>query len=546
MGLWSRLANGMRRFFGEIGGSSTLSPAQQWLIDWTREVESDSGVPVNAKTVLTYAPVWMGVNKICSNVAQLPFCVYERLGERESEKRPDHAGAWVMQYPNTLMDASVFREVITAHAVLQGNGRAYIERDGRNNPLELVPLLPDRTKTVLVNGDKWHVVTDPKTGQTDKLPDRDVLHICGFGFDGIQGYSLVEMAKNSIGLGLASEKHANRHFKNNAVPSLMLEAPPGVLRKEEDAKEFLRKWNEYHQGLSEANKVGLLREGIKANTLGMSGKDAEWVEQRKFQRQEAALWLALEQILGDDSSVSYNSLEQKNMAYLVNCLMRWLVKWEQQCDRKLLTGLQQRNRTHYFKFTVQALMRATTAERYNVYALAVQNRILNPNECRALEDLPPYKGGDKFENPAITPKEPGADKPENGKEPPPDDGGTGKESAENERATALIRSRVREIVHVEGQRAIDAAGKPDKFLDWLSKFYSDDGFMPRLNAVVLECGGDVSHTLAYANESKQLLLDMSGKHGADAFATAVQFETSKWGERADRLAAILSQRKEAA
>lgn len=541
MSLWSRLQSGLRSVF-----ASTLSNPDSWLVRWLRGDDgdgSDSGVTVNAKTVLTYAPVWMGVNKIVGLVGQLPLCAYERTDERHNVKRPDHAGSYVLDYPNDLMDASVFRETITAHAILQGNGRAYIERDGRNNPLELIPLLPDRTKTILVNNKKWHVVTDPTTGEISKLPGADVLHICGFGFDGIQGYSLVEMAKNSIGLGLAAEKHTNRHFKNNAIPSLILEAPAGVLTKETEAKAFLKDWNDYHQGLTENSKAGLLRGGIKATQLGMSGRDSQWIEQRKFQRQEAALWLAIEQILGDDSSVSYNSLEQKNMAFLVNCLMRWNVKWEQQCNRKLLTVQQRESRSHYFKFTVAALMRATLKERYEVYASAVQNTILNPNECRALEDLPPYEGGDEYKNPAITPKQEAPQTPP--KQPtnvPPADPIPPELPAED-KAKPLIRSRIKEIVKVETQRAIDAAMKPNQFSAWLDRFYSDDGFVPRFDAVVRDCGGDSTHTLAHLAESKRVLLDLSGKCGADGFAAAVQLETGKWGERVELLTTILSERK---
>lgn len=529
------------RFF-----ASDLTRPAPWFLDWLRgDNDTDSGAVVNAKTVLTYAPVWMGVNKICSNVAQLPFCVYERTDDRESEKRLDHPGSYALDYPNDWMDASVFREVLTGHAILQGNGRAYIERDGRNNPLDLIPLLPDRTVTVLVNDKKWHIVTNPATGEVNKLPDSDVLHICGFGFDGIQGYSLIEMAKNSFGLGLASEKHANRHFKNNAVPSLVLEAPAGVLVKEDEAKEFMRKWNEYHQGLSDSNKTALLRGGIKATPLGMTGQDAQWIEQRRFQRQEAALWLALEQILGDDSSVSYNSLEQKNMAYLTNCLLRWLVKWEQQCNRKLLTKQQQVTRSHYFKFTVQALMRATMKERYDCYQIGRQGEWLSANDVRFFEDLPPIEGGDEYKNPAINPNPPPGKDAKTPPEPPakePPDLETPDETGANDRVTQLIQSRIREVVKVESQRAIDAAAKPEAFIAWLERFYSDSGFLPRINAAVTDCGGDLTHTLAHVNESKRLLLDLSGRCGADGFAAAVQLETAKWGERADLLATILSER----
>lgn len=543
MGLWSRLA----KSFGRIFGSSLTAPAS-WFVDWIRGEtgESDSGVAINGKTALMYAPVWSSVNKIAGHLAMLPVHLHEQLDERTAVVANKHPAYRLMKTrPNSLMTAAVFKQTLQAHALLRGNGRAYIERNMRNDPAELIPLLPDRTVTVLVNGEKWHVVTNPETGEKDKLRDADVLHIPGLGFDGIVGYDLVEFAKNSLGLGLAAEKQASRHYKNNAVPSLVLEAPPGVFRKEDDAKEFLRKWNEYHQGLSESNKVGLLREGIKAHPLAVTAKDSDTVAQRLFQRQEAALWFQIEQILGDDSSVSYNSLEEKNKAYLTNCLMPWLTKWEQECDEKLLTGLQKRQASHFFKFQTAALLRGTTKERYDVYQIAIGTGILSPNEARQLEDLPPREGGDEYGNPYTTPGGQAANPPATDDEPADDDEPKPAEPP-SDRARQLIASRLREIVKVEGSRAVESAKKPDKFLAWLDSFYSDDGFVPRLNAVIVECGGETSHTVAHCNQSREALLELSGNCGPSDLAAAVEMAVAAWGERAELLATILSERKDAA
>lgn len=543
MGMWSTISNKFRRIFG-----SSLSNPASWFVEWVRgeSGESDSGVAINGKTVLMYAPVWSAVGKITGHVGMLPLHLHEQVDERTAVVATKHPAYRLMKTrPNPYMTAVVFKQTIQAHSLLRGNGRAFIERNLRNDPTELIPLLPDRTKTVLVNGEKWHIVTDPETGQTDKLRDRDVLHIPGLGYDGIQGYDLVEFAKNSLGLGLASEKQASTHYKNNSVPSLVLEAPPGLFRDEAKAQEFLRKFNEYHQGLSNANKVGMLREGVKAHTLAVTAKDSDTVAQRLFQRQEAALWFQIEQILGDDSSVSYNSLEEKNKAYLTNCLLPWLTKWEQECDEKLLTGQQRRSGSHFFKFQTAALLRGTTKERYEVYQIAIGTGVLSPNEVRQLEDFPPRNGGDEYGNPYTTPGGQPPQKPSTDDEPSDDEPKTDRQQPED-RARQLIASRLREIVKVEGQRAIDAAAKPDKFLSWLDRFYSDDGFIPRLQAVVLACGGDLSHTLAHANESKESLLELSGKSAPDGFAAAVQLAVGTWGERAELLATILSERKEAA
>jgi HK97 family phage portal protein len=433
----------------------------------------------------------------------------------------------------------------------------------------LIILLPDRTVTVLINGAKWHVVT-MEDGSKVKIPDADVLHIPGLGFDGIQGYSLIEMAKNSIGLGLAAERHTNKHFKHNAMPGLVIEAPAGFFRDKKEAENFLKEFEKWHGGVDNTSRPALMREGMKATPLSMNGRDAQWIEQRIFQRQEAALWMVCEQILGDDSSVSYNSLEQKNLAYLTNCLNRWLVRWELELREKLLTGLQKRQETHYFKFNRNALLAMSANDRADFYTKMRAIEAISANEVREKEDMPPYDGGDTYDNPAINPKQTpeagDSDKPE----PKSDQGQTDDERMANliamviakiPPATAsqvtvenridaphaavtaqLVTARLKEIAAVECHRASEAATKQKNFVAWLEDFYSDAGFLPRLRAVWQQVGGTDAGADAYALESKAMLLEAAGSATSpETLAATVAGLSGKWTARADEQAGLLLQ-----
>ena len=55
-----------------------------------------------------------------------------------------------------------------------------------------------------------------------RLEPLDVLHIPGLGFDGLVGYSPIAMAKNSIGLSMATEEYGSTFFKNSATPTGIL------------------------------------------------------------------------------------------------------------------------------------------------------------------------------------------------------------------------------------------------------------------------------------------------------------------------------------
>jgi len=520
------MITGLRGWVSRVWSAATSGTANpsQWLVDWVRGESSDSGVEVDGVSAMRYAPIWNAVNKIAGHVGQLPLVLHEEISDRERRKAKNHpAYRLLKRRPNSLMTPIVFKELLQHHALLWGNGRAVIVRNGRGDPDELIPL-PAYADTDLIDGVKLHWYRDRKTNIPFVFTDDEVFHVPGLGYDGIKGYSLVEMARNSIGLGLASEKHMNRHFRNNAVPSLILEAPTGVLRKEEDARDFLANWERFHKGLDNQQKTGLLREGIKATTLGMPGRDAQWIEQRVFQRQEAALWLLLESILGDDSSVSYNSLEAKNLAYLVNCLMRWLTKWEEEGNRKLLTRRQQDTDSHFFKFTTAALLRASTKERFEVYQIGRQIRVFSANDVRAMEDLPPVDGGDDYDNPATTPG------------PSPDDdlggSGDGDQAPDSDSATTAGRRQIAAMLDVEAERIIRAASKAGNFVAWLDSFY--EKLTPALIAMYAAIGGTQEDAKCHADLSKeQILVAAGGASTTDGLIACIREVLVTWPCRAE-------------
>lgn len=563
----------LRPFRGLFGrnkyeNASATHPGR-WLIDILRSgSESDSGIDIDTRTALSYAPIWYAVNKIAGHVGQLPCVLYEQLAERQKQRAIRHPSYRLMKNrPNSWMSAIQFKETLTAHALLSGNGRAVIERNNRQEPAELIPLLPDQTVTVMINGEKWHVVTDSETGEKTKLKDKDVIHICGLSYDGLQGYSVLHLMRNSIGLGLAGEKVGNRHFRNNSTPGVILEAPPGAFKREEDARKFLQDWNTYHSGVDNANRTAMLRDGIKATTLSINARDSQWIEQRMFQRQEAALWMLLEQILGDDSSVSYNSLEMKNMAYMTNCLMKWLTKWEAELNAKLLTDTQQKADSHYFKFVVQALLRGTTKERYEVYQIARMIEVMSTNDVRELEDMNAVEGGDEYENPANRSY---AEKGNQGSADTEDDGQPDSTAAtstveastitpicittsdehpadtkRDEVHRKLIESRLRNILAVERDRVTSAAASEKNFISWLDGFYSEPKFGGTLTNVY-DAMNAASLVAEHVAVSKQQLLDIAGRCHSDTFAPTVGAEVASWLDRAVTIADTICAMEDAA
>ena len=121
------------------------------LIKWFSG--SDDGVtPVNANTMLSLSGVWYAMTKISGIVGQMPLEVKRKLPGGGADDAREHAAWQLMRWqPNQYQTADIFKETVQGHALGWGNGRAAIIRQG-NRPTELLPLRPDRTRTVLVQG----------------------------------------------------------------------------------------------------------------------------------------------------------------------------------------------------------------------------------------------------------------------------------------------------------------------------------------------------------------------------------------------------------
>lgn len=488
------------------------------ISNWLAEmlVGTAGGKYVTPSEAIKYPAIWNAVNRISKHVGYLPLVCYRRLDNGGSEPAIGTAPYRLLESaPNSWQSPVIFKEVMQAHCLLWGNAYAYIVRKN-NRPVEMIPLYPGRTAPDLVQGEKLYLhlpdtaddpilkYRKPNSENYIVFEDSDIIHIQGFGFDGFAGVSVWKIASDSWSIGLESDNRIRSGFKNGFKAAMLLEAPPEAFRKEEDARQFINDFNEYHSGSDNADKAGLLTRGIKANVMQMNSQEAQMIEHRRYQKQDAALWFLLESMLGDGESSSYNSPEQKNLLYLQNCLMGWLVKWEQELNRKLLSVSSDR---YYFKFQVQELLRADHKTQVETFALGINSRIYSPNEARAKMDMNPYDGGDEYANPAITPGNPGNqqedDSPSEDEESPDDAEEDAQEDEGDTNAQSkAIQTVMAHMIEVECKR-LEKHAKKDNPVEAIEKFY--EKWSVTLANALERVGGSRFLAETHCSTSKELL-----------------------------------------
>jgi HK97 family phage portal protein len=247
-----------------------------------------------------------------------------------------------------------------------------------------------------------------------------MIHVPGMGFDGLTGYSVVSMARDCLGLGLATERFGSTFFGNGGHPS-------GILTYEHKLNEQARKnaaesWQLAHGGPDRSNKVAILDWGAKYTPISCPPEDAQFLQTREFNVLEVARWYNLPpHMLRSLEGQNRSTLEQQAIEFVVYSLQPWLIRWEQELRRKLLKPREQKRL--FFHHNREPLLVGDVLSRFKAYALGRQWGWYSINDIRRKENenpigpegdvylspvnMVPAGQEDMHNDPDATPPEPG-------------------------------------------------------------------------------------------------------------------------------------------
>lgn len=363
---------------------------------------SPSGKVVTERSAMQMTAVYACVRILSEAIAGLPLHMYRYKDDGGKEKALDHPLYLLLHdEPNPEMSSFVFRETLMTHLLLWGNAYAQIIRNGKGEVVALYPLMPnkmtvsrDETGQLYYTYQKSQEELPKDNTYTVTLHPSDVLHIPGLGFDGLVGYSPIAMAKNAIGLAIATEEYGSKFFANGAAPSGVLEHP-GTIK---DPQRVRESWMSQFGGSVNSNKIAVLEEGLKYTPISISPEQAQFLETRKFQINEIArIFRVPPHMVGDLEKSSFSNIEQQSLEFVKYTLDPWVVRWEQSIRRTLLTP--EEKKTYFVKFNVEGLLRGDYQSRMSGYATARQNGWMSANDIRELENLdriPADEGGDLY------------------------------------------------------------------------------------------------------------------------------------------------------
>lgn len=359
-----------------------------------------SGMPVNPGNAETISTVFSCVQSIAETVGGLPLILYRNETNGDRERATDHPLYRVLHdAPNDRQTALEFREQLTAHVLLWGNGYAEIHSDAAGNVTALEPIHP-RNVTVLQlpSGRIRYDVADAQTGRVRPLLADEVLHLKDRTDNGIVGKSRIQVAREMLGGVLASQEHGNKAWANGARLSGVLQTPnvmddAGIAR-------IAQSWNAQFAGSGNSGKTAILENGLTYQQLSMSNEDAQWLQSRQFSVEEVCRIFRVPPVLvADLRHANFSNSVEMNRWFVTHTLRRWLTMWEEGAERALLGPIA---RTRYFiEHNVEGLLRGDSKGRAEFYGSGIKDGWLRKSEARRLENLPAIEGIDDEQAAAV-------------------------------------------------------------------------------------------------------------------------------------------------
>ncbi len=366
--------------------STAPIPDDRWMSS-TPYVYLGGETPITPETALRFSAVFGCVRVISQTLAALPLLMYERQADGGKNRATKHPLYTLLRTkPNRFKTSGLeFREQLTAHALLHGNGYAQIIKNGRDEPLELIPMHPSRVRPDVTKDEQMIYRVAMKGGGERILPADDVFHIRAFRDSGLEGVSPIAMAEKIVRSGLSLESFGMNFFEGGAFPAGVLEYP-GEMSAEAKTN-LAESWHKLYGGENRGKKAAVLEAGLKWSPMGIPQSDAQFLEQRKFQVTEICrIYGVPPHLLADLDRATFSNIEEQNQNFVDYCLMPWFKRWEEAIVRDFLDG----DDSKYFaEFLADGLLRGNTAARTSSYAMGRQWGWFSINDIRSRENLNP-------------------------------------------------------------------------------------------------------------------------------------------------------------
>lgn len=349
---------------------------------------SRSGTQVSPESSMRVSAVYASVKVLAETFACLPFCLRKKGTRSNGKKITDH---WLYRLfsirPNAWQTPFEWREMLEGHLALRGNCYNRIYSNSKGEITDLIPVHPDRVKVkYLEGGDYGYTITGKGGGF---LTRSELWHVRGLSADGIMGMSPIEVARDTVSVGLSAQQYAARFFNNDATPSGGWIEHPGNFADKTKRQQFREDWQK-EQGGKNRGKAAILEYGMKYHQIQINNKDSQFLETRQFTIADIArIFRIPPHLIGDLTKSTNNNIEQQSLEFVLYTMVPWAERWESSIEFFLSV-----DDDLEVEFDFNRLLRGDSAARATFYHWGITDGWLLRNEAREMEGMESVDGLD--------------------------------------------------------------------------------------------------------------------------------------------------------
>lgn len=310
---------------------------------------------------------------------------------KDDDEVEEHPAMALLDYVNPFMTRFDLFMQTQSYLELDGNAFWYLTFDGQRQPQAIWPLRPDHIK-VVPSKEKYIKEYIYSIGNEKfVLPPEAIVHIKEFNpTDPYRGMGTVDAAFAAVHTDNHAKSWNAAFFKNNALPGVVLEVD-GMLSPEDESR-IKRSWTDAYRGSDKAHKMAIMQGGMKIHTLQANAKDMDFVELRRFNRDEIlSLFRVPKTAIGISEDVNRANAEATDYTFALRTIKPKMRKIADTLTEIFLTRFENSDGLHFtFADPVPDNRELTLQE----YQNGLLNGWLSVNDVRRREGLPEIEGGD--------------------------------------------------------------------------------------------------------------------------------------------------------
>ena len=280
-------------------------------------------VALRVDNIVTYFAVYSCLSLISTDIGKLGLRLMRETDDGLHVEADSPAFSPVLRKPNHYQTRGKFIETWMLSKLIHGNTYVLKERDNRGVVVALYVLEPTRAK-VLVAPDGsvfYSFAVDNLSGLPNpiEIPASEVIHDVNTPlFHPLFGISPILAASLPIVQGLAIQKHSVSFFEQGARPGGVLSAPGPV--PQQSLERMKNEWETRFSG-ENAGRVAVLSDGLKFESIGMTGEQAQLIDQLKWTAENvASVFHVPPFMIGLGAPPSFDNVEALNQQYYSQCL----------------------------------------------------------------------------------------------------------------------------------------------------------------------------------------------------------------------------------